>query len=177
MKLRVKKTDKEKDDSKEDKKIIKQMSAVAKKMPLDTITEEEKITKIEQTISELLTETSLDEIVPTITGLKKRKIKKKMRVKKFNLRLPRPCTIVCQPKVCCWRKTWLSRKYAPHMRKKLSDRTLTADKTERSLGNMLELPVEFDIELEKAKKEIHQAKKPPDWIKKKRLVQLILLAR
>lgn len=176
MKLRVKETDTEKDDSKEDKKILrKKRSAVAKKMPLDKITEEEKITKIEQTIPALLTETSVDEIVPTITDLKKRKIKKKMRVKKFNLRLSRPCIIVCQPKVCCWRKTWLSRKYAPHMRKKLSDRTLTADKTKRSLGNML--PVEFDIELEKAKREIHQAKKPTDWIKKKRLVQLILLAR
>ncbi|XP_046822931.1 dynein axonemal intermediate chain 2-like [Vespa crabro] len=173
--LKVKEIDKTKDDSKEKMKVIKKKRLkVSKQMLLDMITEKE---KIEQTISELLTETRVDEMVPTMRGLKKRKIKKRMRVKKFNLRLPRSCTIVCQPKVCCWRKTWLSRKYAPHMRKKLRDPTLTAYKTKKFFRHMLELPVEFDIELEKAKKEIHRAKKPTNWTRKKQLVELILLTQ
>ncbi|KAL2712841.1 hypothetical protein V1478_017432 [Vespula squamosa] len=162
-------TDKETDKSKEAKKKLERK--ILKKMPSDTSLEEEK--KFSQTISEILTETSVDETVPTVKSLKKRKRKKKMRVKKFNLRLPRPCTIVCQPKVCCWRKTWLSKKY-PRRRKERRDRTLTED--ERSLRDMLELPEEFDTELEKAKKEIQRTKKPIKWIQRKRLVEGILLA-
>ncbi|KAF7397798.1 hypothetical protein HZH68_009020 [Vespula germanica] len=174
FKLPVEEPDKEQETEETKKKVRRRIPAMPKKIPSSEMISEEEM-KIKPTISKLLTESTVDEMVPSMKRLKKRKIKKKMRVKKFNLRLPRPCTIVCQPKVCCWRKTWLSKKYAPRTREKRDDRTLTAD--ESSLRDMLELPQEFDIELKKAKKEIHRAKKPIQWIQRKQLVERILLTR
>ncbi|XP_043503411.1 E3 ubiquitin-protein ligase BRE1A-like [Polistes fuscatus] len=181
LKHRARETEKEKDTPEEDakkKKGKKKRPTVTKKISLDSEIDEEKITKIHETVSEIITETTTDEIIPTTSGPKRRKIKKKKKtVKKFDLRLRRPCKILCQPKVCCWRKTWRKKKYAPSMRKEKTDRTSTADKSEESLRDMLELPLELHRELRIAKRQIHKAKKPIPWTQKKRLVERVLLAR
>ncbi|XP_014601249.1 PREDICTED: dynein intermediate chain 2, axonemal-like [Polistes canadensis] len=182
LKHRARETEKEKDIIEEDakkKKGKKKRAAVTKKISLDSEIDEEKITKIHETVSEIITETTTDEIIPTTSGPKRPEIKKKKKpVKKFDLRLRRPCKILCQPKVCCWRKTWRKKKYAPpSMRKEKTDRTSTVDKSEESLRDMLELPLELHRELRIAKRQIHKAKKPIRWTQKKRLVERVLLAR
>ncbi|KAI4497873.1 hypothetical protein M0802_006989 [Mischocyttarus mexicanus] len=195
LKHRVREIEKDEDASEEDKKKKgkKKRPIVRKKIPLDSEMGEEKITKIR---SKMLTETIItdddydddeddeydddDEIVPTTSGPKRRKIKKKKKtVKMFDLRLGRrPCKILCQPKVCCWRKTWRKKKYAPCMRKEKTDRTSTADKSEESLRDMLgELPLELGRELTIARRQIHRAKKPISWTQRKRMVERVLLAR
>ncbi|KAK2575145.1 hypothetical protein KPH14_008862 [Odynerus spinipes] len=178
-------SDEEEDAKKKKGRKRKPVTAVTKKrrsLQPEELEEE----KIHDVISEMLSEASAEKIAPSTKRVRKEKKRGKTKKKKFPLGLGKPCKVVCQPKVCCWRKIWPSKKATTRAGEKDQEREVskseesdqTQDERQTALKDKTEmLASELDKEVGIAKRELQHLKKPIDWTQRKRLVARVLEAR